>query len=252
MMTMNIQQQNTQHLPRGLSSNNMMSGGKYKYVKARPSSSGRHSTGSLSAFSSSALMSIGSKPSLVTKGSMRFLVMDAPRQSNLHLYIRECRKQGVTDIVRVCEPTYNGEAELAKAGISLHEMAYPDGTIPPKEVIDQWLDLVHQRFFQRQGDQLPDSATPTIAVHCHAGLGRAPVLVAIALIEFSGMDPVDAVTFIRQRRRGAINEKQLNYLEKYRSQWKGCSDCRGLKNRLGLSLSKVLKRKKVISPFSRN
>jgi protein tyrosine phosphatase type 4A len=47
-------------------------------------------------------------------------------------------------------------------------------------------------------------------------LCRAPVLVAIALIEFGDMDPIAAVTFIREKRRGAINAVQLNYLESYR------------------------------------
>ncbi|KAL8220302.1 UNVERIFIED_CONTAM: Protein tyrosine phosphatase type IVA 2 [Gekko kuhli] len=44
---------------------------------------------------------------------------------------------------------------------------------------------------------------------------RAPVLVALALIE-CGMKYEDAVQFIRQKRRGAFNSKQLLYLEKYR------------------------------------
>jgi len=191
-------------------------------------------------------ITIGSKPSVIDEGSMRFLVMDAPRQSNLHLYINECIKQGVTDLARVCEPTYSGEIDLANAGINLHELAYPDGTSPPKEVLEQWLDLVHQRFFSknkasetsaldittshvylsesRNNTSITPLADRTIAVHCVAGLGRAPVLVAIALVEFAGMDPVDAVTFIRRHRRGAINEKQLNYLEKYKKNWKGTTD----------------------------
>lgn len=210
------------------------------YVDRKPSPPNGHKSSSPTATKS---ITIGSKPSLIEKGSMRFLVMDAPRQSNLHLYIRECRKQGVTDLVRVCEPTYNGEADLSNAGISLHEMAYPDGTSPPKEVLDRWLDLVHQRFIRKHKNpesNSPELTTPpstnpitntsisplpekTVAVHCVAGLGRAPVLVAIALVEFCGMDPVDAVTYIRQHRRGAINEKQLNYLEKYKKNWKGSS-----------------------------
>lgn len=45
-----------------------------------------------------------------------------------------------------------------------------------------------------------------------AGLGRAPVLVAIAMIE-QGMEPLDAVQAIRAKRRGAINARQLHYLE---------------------------------------
>lgn len=52
---------------------------------------------------------------------------------------------------------------------------------------------------------------PTIAVHCVAGLGRAPVIVAIALIEL-GMEPLDAVAYIRTKRRGAFNKPQISYL----------------------------------------
>lgn len=172
-----------------------------------------------------------SKPTPISVTPMSFLIMDAPRQSNLHLYIRECRKHGVSDIVRVCEPTYDGDADLRNAGIVLHEMAYDDGTSPSREILERWLDLVHDRFYKKKKPMLdskpndsPKATTPvngsfpstTIAVHCIAGLGRAPVLVAIALIEFGGMDPVDAVSLIRKHRRGAINEKQLQYLERYK------------------------------------
>lgn len=141
--------------------------------------------------------------------------MDAPKQGNLHLYIKEMRKQSVTDIVRVCEPTYLA-GELTTAGIQLHEMEYTDGTSPPKELIEKWLVLVDKTFFQNPAND----SNACIAVHCVAGLGRAPVLVAIALIEFVNMDPVEAVSLIRRHRRGAINEKQLLYLEKYKKSYK--------------------------------
>jgi len=139
--------------------------------------------------------------------------MDAPRQSNLHLYIKEMKKHGVTDVVRVCEPTYL-PAELQSAGISLHEMAYDDGQSPSADILDRWLTLVDKALFTSGGTDA------SIAVHCIAGLGRAPVMVALALIEFTNMDPVDAVALIRRHRRGAINEKQLIYLEGYRQQYK--------------------------------
>jgi protein tyrosine phosphatase type 4A len=164
------------------------------------------------------------------------------------------KRYNVTDLVRVCECTYEG-ADLRNAGIQLHEMAYDDGTSPPKEIISQWLELVRSRFYSKTGKSIlifwqqdrrtafnilqskcflfsyvntsyfvESTAEKTIAVHCVAGLGRAPVLVAIALIEYAHFDPVDAVSFIRKIRRGSINEKQLQYLEQYsRQQKSGCS-----------------------------
>jgi protein tyrosine phosphatase type 4A len=165
-------------------------------------------------------MTIGTEPTFIEVKQMRFLVMDAPRQGNLHLYIKKLRKHHVTDIVRYCEPTYKSE-ELTNAGIRLHEMEFKDGTSPSKEIIMAWLQLVDKTFFQGAGDNA------CIAVHCVAGLGRAPQMVAIALIEFGGMDPVEAVSYIRERRRGAINEKQLLYLEGYRKQYKRAGGAEG-------------------------
>jgi protein tyrosine phosphatase type IVA len=160
---------------------------------------------------SNSMGTIGTKPTLLEVKPMRFLIMDAPRQGNLHMYIKEMRKHSVTQLVRVCEPTYQA-SELQAAGIAMHAMEYPDGHSPPKEIIDQWLQVVDKVFFSEQAQH--DDAC--IAVHCVAGLGRAPVMVAIALIEFANMDPVEAVSLIRRHRRGAINEKQLFYLEGYK------------------------------------
>jgi protein tyrosine phosphatase type 4A len=55
-----------------------------------------------------------------------------------------------------------------------------------------------------------------IAVHCVAGLGRAPMLVAVALME-AGFDAEDAVEHIRKARRGAINTRQFQFLLDYKS-----------------------------------
>jgi len=146
-------------------------------------------------------------PSRIVWKSFSFLILDAPNQNNLHLYIKEMRNHQVTHVVRACEPTYSRE-QMEAAGIAVHEMEFQDGESPGPEIIDQWLDLVQATF--------PTKGEPkeTIAVHCVAGLGRAPVLVAIALIEH-GVDPINAVELIRKHRRGAINLRQLKYLEKY-------------------------------------
>lgn len=159
-------------------------------------------------------MGLSTKPTLIEVKSMRFLIMDAPRQANLHVYIKEMRKYQVTSVARFCERTYQ-DAELKTAGIDVFDMEYKDGTSPSNDIITGWLSHVDDTFFKGSND-----GKGCIAVHCVAGLGRAPVMVALALIEFAGMDAIEVVRMIRGKRRGAVNEKQLLYLESYKKQYK--------------------------------
>ena len=96
-------------------------------------------------------------------------------------------------------------------------MEFKDGDPPPRDVIQKWLELVKARFPRSE------SAGKTIAVHCIAGLGRAPMLVTIALME-NGLTCTAAVKKIRDVRRGALNNKQLKYLQTYTptSSGEGC------------------------------
>lgn len=151
-----------------------------------------------------AAIQLASKPSYVEHKNMRFLIMDRPTEVNLPTYLRELKKVGVTDIVRVChEQTYSA-AEVSKQAILMHEIPFDDGKSPPPEVIQEWLKVVKG---------MRDNSG-CVAIHCVAGLGRAPSLVAVALIE-AGMSAADAVAFIRKERRGAINKRQIDFLREY-------------------------------------
>jgi protein tyrosine phosphatase type 4A len=151
---------------------------------------------------------------------MRFMVMDAPSDSNLELYLNCMETNNVKHCVRVCEPTYCKE-QMEERGIAVYDWVFPDGEAPPELVISDWLSLVNQVFGSPSS---PGQGLGCIATHCVAGLGRAPVLVAIALIE-AGMSPLDAVTYIRERRRGAINSKQLRFLEQYKKRSRRQEKC---------------------------
>ena len=148
-------------------------------------------------------------PTLIEFEGLKFLIMDAPSQSNIHIYLKEMERVNVKDIVRICEPTYPKDI-VESSGIKVHDWVFPDGESPPSNIIEAWLGLVDAQKAAQDNS--------AIAVHCVAGLGRAPVLVAIALIE-NGMRALDAVRFIRERRRGAINNKQLKFLENYKPRY---------------------------------
>nr|XP_002129243.1 protein tyrosine phosphatase type IVA 3 [Ciona intestinalis]XP_009860852.1 protein tyrosine phosphatase type IVA 3 [Ciona intestinalis]XP_026693418.1 protein tyrosine phosphatase type IVA 3 [Ciona intestinalis] len=148
-------------------------------------------------------------PVEVRHKGMRFLITHNPTNSTMEKFLEILNQYEADTVVRVCESTYDKEQLTAK-GIQVMDWAFDDGAAPPKDVVEDWLKLLKAH--------LKRSPQTCIAVHCVAGLGRAPVLVALALME-SGMKYEDAVEFIRQKRRGAINSKQLQYLEKYRPKY---------------------------------
>eukprot|EP00727_Mastigamoeba_balamuthi_P004749 m51a1_g14272 putative protein tyrosine phosphatase (167) ;mRNA; f:343457-344306 len=149
--------------------------------------------------------------SVVEYRSLRFVIFDAPNDENLPLYIKELQKQGVRTVVRACDPTYDKET-MSKAGITVHDLSFADGAPPPDAVVQRWMQIVTSTF---DGKKPPSEA---IGVHCVAGLGRAPILVAIALIEH-GLKPLEAVEFIRSKRRGALNVTQLQYIKTYKARY---------------------------------
>ncbi|KAF9358429.1 Protein tyrosine phosphatase type IVA 1 [Mortierella sp. AD094] len=162
----------------------------------------------------------------MTKG-VRFLILDCPTDSTLPFYLAELKRNDVTDVVRCCEPTYSA-ATLQAENISVHDWPFRDGAVPPANIIKSWLQLVDSRIVRRlhrqqnhrsgspsASEEEDEAQAPTIAVHCVAGLGRAPILVAIALVEL-GMANLDTIEFIRRRRRGCFNSNQIQYIDGYK------------------------------------
>ena len=158
------------------------------------------------------MMKVG--PSEIVHRNMRFVIIDRPTKANVQQYVQQLKKHNTSMVVRICEATYEDNV-FEREGIIVKELMFEDGAEPPAPIIKDWLVLVKSMFSEQ-----PQTA---VAVHCVAGLGRAPVLVAIALID-GGMRFEDAVEFIRRHRKGAINARQLEFLERYKASTnkKGC------------------------------
>ncbi|CUE80219.1 protein tyrosine phosphatase, putative [Bodo saltans] len=156
----------------------------------------------------------------------RFYILDAPSPSSLPSYVKELQRHKVRHLVRVCGPTYNSDI-VEKGGIAVHGWPFDDGAPPTQFVIDSWLKLL-------DGERGSEPAT-TIAVHCVAGLGRAPILVALAMVEFGGIPPLDAIGFVREKRKGAINQVQLNWLMRYKPRHPGGAGAGGAEQKWACS-----------------
>ncbi|XP_071482540.1 protein tyrosine phosphatase type IVA 1-like [Diadema antillarum] len=155
----------------------------------------------------SSVRSVRPAPVEIVHKHMRFLIIHNPDKNGMDHFIKELKQRQIKEVVRVCEPTYEASI-LKQEEIEVIDMAFDDGGVPSTEIIDKWLDLLKVRF-----RETPRSC---VAVHCVAGLGRAPLMVALALME-AGMTYEDAVAFVREKRRGAINAKQLYFLERYKT-----------------------------------
>mmetsp|Transcript_16511 Transcript_16511/g.18355 ORF Transcript_16511/g.18355 Transcript_16511/m.18355 type:complete len:168 (+) Transcript_16511:156-659(+) len=142
---------------------------------------------------------------------LSFLITKGPDKDSVKDYVKLLKSYNTTVVIRACAPTYPVEY-LEKNGITVHDMNFPDGDGPPKAIKLQWMRVLSEVYNNEKGDK--KSAKPkTIALHCVAGLGRAPALVALALIQ-SNVSAVKAIEIIRNKRKGAFNQKQISYLLK--------------------------------------
>ncbi len=138
---------------------------------------------------------------------IKFVVFGCPTDQNTHEYAKLLKIRNITEIIKVSDKNYSRDA-FDQHGITINDgFIYPDGQFPNKELIGRWLSYVVTKFTNKD--------VPAIGIHCDAGLGRAPVLVAIALIHCCGMKPMNAITYIRSSIKYAFNRPQLLGLINY-------------------------------------
>ena len=139
---------------------------------------------------------------LIEYDNYKFLITDAPTNSNLLSYIQLWQKYHIRNVIRLCDSTYD-EILVSQKGIQIHDLSFHDGTFPNHSILNKWKHIIISNM---------DSC---IGIHCIAGLGRAPLLVSLTLIEL-GIDNLESIKIIREKRPGALNTQQLRYIKKYK------------------------------------
>ncbi|KAK2954195.1 putative Protein tyrosine phosphatase PRL-1 [Blattamonas nauphoetae] len=179
-----------------------------------------------------------------------FLITDCPTVDTLPQFKKTIQKYNCHHVVRLCESTYP-PSELSDIQCAVLEFEFPDGNKPPKYIIEQWFDLLESlrpdvfpssaQSSQKQVDQQPpttamsslDASTeqadpmktqtpsteqynpknPTVCTHCIAGLGRAPMLVCLAMMAYDyDISGLEVVNTIRKLRPGALNSEQVRFI----------------------------------------
>ncbi|CAK9823216.1 Dual specificity protein phosphatase CDC14A [Anthophora retusa] len=114
-------------------------------------------------------------------------------------YIDYFLKNDVTTVVRLNKKVYEA-SRFTGAGITHYDMFMPDGTVPPRRILNEFL-------------QLSENSSGPIAVHCKAGLGRTGTLIAAYLIKHYKMRAREAIAWIRICRPGSVIGHQQAWLE---------------------------------------
>jgi len=113
--------------------------------------------------------------------------------------VKYFKENGVTCVIRLNNKLYDNRKFL-EAGINHYEFYFPDGTIPPDNIL--------YRFFE-----LCETNPGSIAIHCKAGLGRTGTLIGAYLMKTYKFLAAEVIAFLRLMRPGCVVGPQQNYLQ---------------------------------------
>ena len=128
------------------------------------------------------------------------MISGTPDNSNICSFINRISNKGIKHVVRLCGTTYD-HTPFNNYNINFYDWEYLDGSNPTPELVTRWTTLI--------------KLNEPVLVHCHAGLGRSPLLATIYLIERQ-MDQYDAIEYIRKERPYSLNTKQIKWLSTYK------------------------------------
>lgn len=154
-----------------------------------------------------------------SKSGLNYYITQSPDPNNLHNYKDLLLKNNINVLIKLCEENKYDADYLEHNGITVINIPLRDGTVPNKNVIKIWTDIVKQEIKKKN---------KSIAIHCMSGLGRAPLFVCVCLIIIDKMDPIEAITKVRSQIKLALNTNQIRFLESLNysnESKKGCIIC---------------------------
>jgi protein tyrosine phosphatase type 4A len=138
---------------------------------------------------------------LFTESQRNFIISESPADNNIEEYIKILQKNSINLVINLTNITEKNTYDIERiknANIDYLHFPLQDGTIPSDTQIYKLME-----FLNRYN---------SIAFHCTAGLGRAPMMFAISYIILFNKKPLDCIEMIRQKEPKALNNIQIKYL----------------------------------------
>lgn len=134
-------------------------------------------------------------------------ISGTPTYSTIEDFSQSMKNNEVTDVFCFCKLAYDPKV-LERHHINFHHLEFEDGMYPDKTTI---------KIFNSKIDKIVRHAKnnnkiPNINMHCQAGMGRAPTLLAYLMITKYNWNNSNSVDYVRKLRRGSFNKTQLDWI----------------------------------------
>lgn len=137
--------------------------------------------------------------------NVTLIISETPTNNNIIEYIEMCKKNKVNLLIRTCPKTYE-ENIIIKNNLNFLDIPIEDGNIPNKHILELFFDKIKLYINEKKS---------VFAIHCVSGLGRACVFGCLILIDLK-CNNLDSIDIIRKYRHGALNSKQLKFIQDFK------------------------------------
>lgn len=139
---------------------------------------------------------------VIIKGKINYLLSSCPNDNEIEQYSTLLKQNNIKYLVNFSDTKYS---LMNFDNIEYRNILIEDGSIPNENQLYQWKKICNDCINENKN----------IALHCLSGMGRAPSMLCISLIEYEGYNNIDAVELVRKKRKGSINSLQLKYILNY-------------------------------------
>jgi len=138
-------------------------------------------------------------------GVVKYFITECPNINQLEEFKNIIIKNKVDILIRILEHSRLYDISDIPDLVVENFTDFQDGSVPTLKVVDRYIQIIENAKKKYKN--------PNILVHCISSLGRAPTFLGISMIiENPKMNRCEIISYIRKRRRGALNIKQVNWL----------------------------------------